>query len=420
MADRFRCAHGVHAVPRQADEGPHPDADHRPGQPGDQLQDQRGGRKRNGEIVDYYNVFRNMKQALRAYGQGDGAGERSPVEEKSELFALLDDAVAQGRAFCTERGVELDAVLAQDDVFDKIGQFNVFADTLLGNDEWRKSFNVYENSISSLYEACKPEIVGNPVVRDVAVFQYLRGVIESLIGDADIDKVAQRIGELLDQSIVVDKQDDKHLGNQKAEYQIVQRGKSWDLSKIDFDKLREEFTEAPYKNIEIADLRAFIEHKLELMLQANTTRVDFAERLQKIIDSYNTGGTSNEQFYEDLLKYTRDMKTEDERHVREEMTEDELELFDLLKKDGLTQDETKKVKLAARHLLTRLLEADPKVLVQDWFKDRQTQEVVRSTVRQVLDEDLPVSYDRSVFQQKFERVFEVMVDYASHGRKWAA
>ena len=91
-----------------------------------------------------------------------------------------------------------------------------------------------------------------------------------------------------------------------------------------------------------------------------------------------------------------------------------------LKKDGLTQEETKKVKLAARHLLVRLLEADPKVLVQDWFKDRQTQEVVRSTVRQVLDEDLPESYDRSVFQQKFERVFEVVLDYASQGKKWAA
>jgi type I restriction enzyme R subunit len=381
-----------------------------------------GVEKRNGEIVDYFNVFRNMKQALRAYGQGDGVGdsERSPVTDKVDLFALLDDAIVQGRAFCRERGVELDAVLDQDDVFDKIGQFNVFADTLLGNDEWRKSFNVYENSISSLYEACKPEIVGQPVTRDVAVFQYLRGVIESLIGNADIDKVAQRIGELLDQSIVVDRQDGKDSRESGAGYQIVQRGRTWDLGKIDFDKLREEFIEAPYKNIEIADLRAFIAHKLDLMLQANTTRVDFAERLQKIIDNYNTGGSSNEQFYEDLLKYTRDMKTEDERHVREGLSEDELELFDLLKKDGLTQEETKKVKLAARHLLIRLLEADPKVLVQDWFKDCQTQEVVRSAVRQVLDEDLPDSYEPLVFQQKFERVFEVVLDYASHGRKWAA
>ncbi len=45
-------------------------------------------------------------------------------------------------------------------MFKNIGLFNVFADTLLANDEWRKGFNVYENTISSLYEACKPEIMG--------------------------------------------------------------------------------------------------------------------------------------------------------------------------------------------------------------------------------------------------------------------
>lgn len=377
-----------------------------------------GVEKRNGEIVDYFNVFRSMKQALRAYGQGQGDEEAQPVEDKSALFALLDDAIAQGRAFCAERGVNLDAVLAQADVFDRIGQFNGFANTLLGNEDWRKSFNVYENSISALYEACKPEVVGRPVGRDVAVFQYLRGVIESIVGDADIDKVARRIGELLDQSIVVD--GSRQAEARAPEYQIVQRGKTWDLSKIDFDKLREEFTEATYKNIEIADLRSFIEYKLAQMLQQNTTRTDFAQRLQKIIDNYNSGGSSNEQFYEDLIKYTRELQAEEERHVREGLSVDELELYDLLKKDGLTQEEEKRVKLAARHLLTRLLESDPKVLVQDWFKDRRTQEVVRSAVVEVLDADLPASYDRAVFRQKCDRVFEVVLDYSSRGKKWVA
>jgi type I restriction enzyme R subunit len=46
-----------HAVHGQADAGPHADADHRPRQPGDSAQIH-GVNKRNGEIVDYYNVFR--------------------------------------------------------------------------------------------------------------------------------------------------------------------------------------------------------------------------------------------------------------------------------------------------------------------------------------------------------------------------
>ena len=379
-----------------------------------------GVSKRNGEIVDYYNVFRNMKKALKEYAQGDSDDERPPVQEKTELFVLLDEAIAQGGVFCAERGVNLENVFAQTDVFVKLGQFNGFADTLLANDEWRKSFNVYENSISALYEACKPEIVGRPVSRQVAVFQYLRGVIDNIIGEADIDEVARRISELLDQSVVVDKQHTEWQAETGPGYQIVQKGRVWDLSQIDFDKLREEFTAAIYKNIEIADLRAFIAHKLEQMLQANTTRTDFAERLQQIIDNYNSGGSSNEQYFEELLKFTRDLKAEDERHVREGLTEDELELYDLLKQDGLTHDENQKVKLAARHLLHRLLDESPRVLVQDWFKDRQTQEVVRNAVLTVLDADLPASYDRAVFKQKCDRVFDAMVNYASAGRKWAA
>ena len=53
--------------------------------------------KRNGEIVDYYNVFRKMKLALKDYAQGGGETE-PPVKEKAELFRLLDEAIEQGFA----------------------------------------------------------------------------------------------------------------------------------------------------------------------------------------------------------------------------------------------------------------------------------------------------------------------------------
>ena len=67
----------------------------------------------------------------------------------------------------------------------------------------------------------------------------------------------------------------------KHEYRIVQSGKTWDLSKIDFEKLKEDFQRATYKNIEIADLRAFIQHKLDQMLKQNATRTDFAPAITR-------------------------------------------------------------------------------------------------------------------------------------------
>lgn len=376
--------------------------------------------KKNGEIVDYYNVFRNMKLALKDYAQGRNEEDEAPVREKAELFKLLDDAIEQGLVFCHGKQIPLREVLAGNDVFEKLGRFNEFADTLLANDEWRKSFNVYENTITSLYEACKPEVLERGKGREVAVFQYLRGVIDSLIEQKDIDAISRKIAELLDESVVVNDAEAFKVREHNAEYQIVRKGKNWDLSKINFDKLREEFKQATYKNIEIADLRAFLQHKIEQMLQQNATRTDFAQRLQQIIDQYNTGGSSTENYYEELMQFTEDLHAEDERHIREGLTEDELEIFDLLKKDKMTQEETQKVKRAAKSLLKRLKEEQPRVLVQDWYKDTQTKERVRSAVAKVLDNNLPESYDRVLFREKCDNVFYQMLEYASQGRKWVA
>ena len=310
-----------------------------------------GVEKKNGEIIDYYNVFRNMKKALKEYAQGQEGLDEPPVREKRELFTLLDDSIVQAKAYCQDKGINLDGLLASKDVFKSLDQFTVHADKLLSNDEWRKTFAVYENTITSLYEACKPEVLGRPVVRSVAVFQYLRGVIDSIIGQTDIDAVSLRIGELLDESLVVD----QPVGMKESTevYRITKSGRTWDLSKINFENLKEEFQHATYKNIEIADLRAFIQRKVEQMLRQNVTRTDFAQRLQDIIDAYNAGSSSADNYFDELLKYAKDLKAESERHVREGLTEDELELFDLLKKDTMTQEETQKVRLAAKSLLHR-------------------------------------------------------------------
>jgi len=256
------------------------------------------------------------------------------------------------------------------------------------------------------------------VVRTVAVFQYLRGVVDAIIEQKDIDAVGIRIGELLDESLVVDKTEFVH--EHKDKYRIVRSGKTWDLSRIDFEQLKEDFQHATYKNIEIADLRAFIQHKLDQMLKQNATRADFAQRLQGIIDAYNAGSSSVDNYFDELVRFTKDLKEESERHLREGLTEDELELFDILKKDKMTKEETQKVRLAAKSLLHRLCEEKPKVLVQDWFKDSQTKRKVQSAVEEVLNIHLPESYDRVVFKEKCDNVLDLMLNYAIQGIKWAA
>ncbi len=253
----------------------------------------------------------------------------------------------------------------------------------------------------------------------VAAFQYLRGVIESIIEQKDISSISKKIGELLDESVVVDNADNFKSNEFKPELQIIKRGQVWDLSKIDFEALKKDFEKSHYKNIEIADLRGFIERKIELMLRQNSTRADFAQRLQQIIERYNAGGSATENYYQELVDFDEEIKEEVERHVREGLTEDELELFDLLKKEKMTKDEEQKVKLAAKSLLHRLREEKPRVLVQDWHLDSQSKKRVNSVVEKVLHGNLPKSYDRRIFKEKCDLVLGAMVDYANRGRKYA-
>jgi type I restriction enzyme R subunit len=156
------------------------------------------------------------------------------------------------------------------------------------------------------------------------------------------------------------------------------------------------------------------------MIEQNQSRTDFATKFQEIIDRYNSGASSTENYYEEMLKFTEGLKAEDERHIREGLTEDELEIYDILQKQKMTAAEEQKAKLAAKHLIKRLLEGHPKVLVQDWWKDGQTLRQVQNAVEEVLDTDLPTSYDRVVFKEKCDNVIELIVDFAANGKRWVA
>ena len=79
------------------------------------------------------------------------------------------------------------------------------------------------------------------------------------------------------------------------------------------------------------------------------------------------------------------------------------------------------MKLAAKTLLERLVRGQPRVLVQEWYRDTQSKKRVQTAVEEVLNETLPEEgYDRLLFKAKCDAVFDHVLDLASHGRKWAA
>ena len=285
--------------------------------------------------------------------------------------------------------------------------------SILMNDEWKNEFKVYSNTVEMLYESLRPDIFKmdwhNPLKEAIL---YLRGIIEGKIRPEKLEEARKKIDLLLDQSVVAEKQ--------TATYGIVKASKAIDLSKLNFDELREQFKKVKYKNSEIANLREHIEKKLEQMLKRNTTRGNFAEMFKNIIDNYNAGGSSNDDFFEKLIKFMEKLKEEEQRHIKEDLSEEELEIFDLLRKEKLSLAEEKKVKLAAKMLYDTLVKKKEELFVVGWHNDPQPKEKVKGEIISVLNHYLPECYGRDIFTQKSNVVYEHIIDQAITGFGWMA
>jgi type I restriction enzyme R subunit len=367
--------------------------------------------KENGIIVDFLDVFKYLKRALADYATGtDGL---MPVKDLDKLLDQLNEAIQLTLAFCLDKGIDLNNVVTDTNTFKRLDYFGDYANIIVGNDETRNEYKVLSNAVESLYESLRPDIFKmNFDPRFKEAILYLSGIVEGKIRPEVLEVAKGRINKLLDQSVLI--------AEGAKEFIINEEGKEIDLSKIDLDELRAKMKKMRNKNLEIAELREMIEKKLEQMLKKNITRSDFAERFKTIIDSYNAGGSKNDDFYEKVLKFMEELREEEERHIKEDLSEEELEIYDLLCKDKLTKAEEQRVKLAAKQLYETLTAQKDELFIKGWHEDAQPKEKVRAAIWKCLGDALPESYDREIFAAKSTKVYQHIVDQAMMGLAWAA
>jgi len=140
------------------------------------------------------------------------------------------------------------------------------------------------------------------------------------------------------------------------------------------------------------------------VVRLNPTRADYQAKFQELIDSYNAGSRNIDDLFKELLALSRSLSDEQERHVREQLTEEELTVFDLLTRPGpdLSAEERDEVKKVARRLLERVRAA----LVLDWRQRAQARAQVRLAIEDTLDEGLPRAFTPEIYQKKCELLFE--------------
>jgi type I restriction enzyme R subunit len=364
------------------------------------------GGKTNGLIVDYAGIFRDLERALAIYGSGVDGGAfdgESPIKSKDELIEKLREEIEATDEYCRDRGVDPIAIMNATGFF-KVNLLDDATDALLFNDETKKRFLAYAGSVSLLFRAILPDVAAQQYAPSQALYAAIAKRIRSLQPTVDLSGVLRNVEELLDSSI----------GAEGYRIQESLESNLIDLGQIDFDALRKQF-ENSRKHTETERLRGSIERKLQKLVELNRTRVDYLQRFQELIDAYNAGSKNIQLFFDELVSLAQEINDEDERAVREGLSEEQLALFDLLTKPGpeLTDREEDQVKQISRELLAKLKQ---EVLVLDWKKKQQARAQVELTIQRLLRRNLPEPYTTDEKLLKSDVLFQHVYDaYWGHG-----
>ena len=327
-------------------------------------------------IVDYIGVFRNLEKALAIYGASRYIEGGSPIEPKEKLVADLAETLTKAADFLQDNDIDLhDLEIAKG--FEFVALQKSAVEALLIDDATRRYFVGLANQVRAAFKALLPDPEALRATHRVAVIRTIATKLKSSTDAPDISSVMDSVNALLDRSVGTD------------EY-IIRMGADAaaplvDLNQLDFEQLALRF--AGNKRTAARQIEQNLSRRLDAAVRKNPTRLDLAERFRRLIDEYNAGSHTLEEFLRRLKLINDELASEEKRTVQEDLSEAELAVFDLLTEPGpeLTDTELAHVRITARNLVEKVTQK----LVLDWRKRQQTRAAIQTTVSLILDEGLP-------------------------------
>jgi len=360
--------------------------------------------KNNGLIVDYCGILKNLRKALATFaGRADSGhggegndGEQDPTKPEEELLADLEEAVTFIRTFLSERGASLDAIIVKTG-FGRNAAIVAAKEAANENDETRKRFEVMCREVFKKFKACINVKGINEHRKEYDAVNIVNKSLQEDREKADITEIIRQLHQIVDEAI------------ETRTPEAADLWKPYDISQIDFDRLRKEFERSPAKRTTVQNLKQAIEDRLQRLLGQNPMRSDFQHHYEEIVADYNRekDRLTIEATFEALLKFVQELGEEESRAIREGLDEETLALFDLLKKSDLKAADIKQIKQVASDLLKKL--KAEKLKIDHWRDKETTRDAIRVTIRDFLWSDktgLPVdSYTEDEVNTKAEEVF---------------
>lgn len=300
-----------------------------------------------GLIVDYNGMLRSLREALAHYALGeDEAGDDDVIAPIEERIQALIEAIEATEAHLKALGFDPASLIGAQG-FGRIRGLADAVDAVYSSDEAKLRFEILARQVFIRFKA---------LLMEPAVFSYaerhdnIEAIYKKLTERRDTADVTELLKEL--HRIVNEAIRTQGPGEDQAE------GLTFDLSKIDLERLRDEFAKKGHKATMVQDIRDIIENKLAEMLARNPRRMDYQLKYEAIVADYNRekDRTNIEETFRRLVELMGELDAEQRRAVQEGLSEDELALFDLLKLDGLAKSDRERVKQASKALVSAIKE----------------------------------------------------------------
>lgn len=314
-----------------------------------------------GLIVDYNGMLKSLREALAQYALGDdGSGEEDIVASIEERVQALIEAIEATEAHLRRLGFDPAALIGSTG-FARIALLKDAVEAVYTSDEIKRRFEVLAREVFSRFKALlmEPSAVAFAERHDniEAIYKKLTERRDT----ADVTALLKELHRIVNEAIRT-----QAPGDDQAD------GLTFDLSQINMEKLRDEFAnKVRRKATAVQDIREIVEAKLAAMLAKNPTRMDYQQKYEDIVAAYNSDKdrVSIEETFRRLTELVAELDAEQGRAVEEGLSEDELALFDLLKKDPLNKAEREKIKQASRELLA-VIQARLTELDRFWEKEQ--------------------------------------------------
>ena len=322
--------------------------------------------KEFGLIIDYNGMLRSLREALAQYALGDeGTGGEEIIAPIEEGVQALVEAIEATEAHL--RGLGFDpAVLIGSAGFERIKGLKDAVEAVYTSDEGKRRFEALARQVFARFRALLMEPSVFPYAERHDNIEAIYKKLTERRDSADVTELLKELHRIVNEAIRT-----QSPGDDQAE------GLTFDLSQIDMEKLREEFAKkVRHKATALQDIRDIVEQKLAEMLARNPSRMDYQQRYEEIVAAYNSekDRVTIEETFRRLTELMDELDAEQKRAVEEGLSEDELALFDLLKKDSLRRADRERVKQASRDLLAAI-KARLSDLDRFWEKEQTKAEV---------------------------------------------